>query len=262
MSCVTSGRLHRFTLRELMRREELSSRLSQVALRCELQLARLGLLPPRRPVSLLTGLLQDTRSAASGLPRLSSPEAGRRLLALCSRHGLFVETLSDLCFEAEEAADLAHPLLATQSSLTALLEQASSVLSPRHGEFVRRVDLGELCRSARDHAVSVAEHSEGWCPRVELSLAEAEELVAIPSRTQFVVVELLKNAISSTMTRHRDLAGTLSEEAIARVPPVTLSLTFGAAGAVVSVADSGVGVSGEVLAHVHRFLHFSRQRAR
>lgn len=251
-----------------MLRKEPGFVLEQAGRRCHLQLRRLAPLPPQRQTGVIRGMYTDTLDALAGLLRQAPQEAGRRLGSLCARHGLFVESLAELCLEPasrDAASELALPLLTTHCSLSALLEQASSLHDPRHqSDFVRPVSLQELCLSARDSAVSAAEHSEGWCSEIEVDVEEEKgglSLVAIPSRVKFALVEVLKNAISSTMQRHRPALPN-SHEAVARVPPVRLYLRRTAEVAIVGVEDEGVGVATEDLGSVGAFLHFSRLRTR
>ena len=256
--------LHRFSLRELVRQESAGHLLEQAELRCLRQLRLLAPLPRLRQTSVLRGMYEDSLQLLAGMRRLAARDADLRLSSLCARHGLFVESLAELCElhgYGGAVSEGAEPLLATHCSLSALLEQASSLSGSGQGRFVRQVRLPELCLSARDSAKSLAEHSEGCCPEIEVEAAEDLALLAIPSRVKFALVEVLKNAVSSTLRRHRSGLPSTDEPAL-DLPPVRVRLRRAEAAAEVSVEDQGSGVAAEELARVGEFVRSPRLSAR
>jgi signal transduction histidine kinase len=121
------------------------------------------------------------------------------------------------------------------------------------------------------NAISLAEHQENWSPSIAITRSGHDECIALGSRIKFVVLEILKNALGSTMKRHTGLArlilengdtGTnIAETMMSRVPPVHVEITGESSHIRIVITDSGLGIPHTQLKNIYTFMHFATRHA-
>jgi hypothetical protein len=279
---ITTG-IHRFTLRELLECSDISFLTNQLGIRAQLQLNTLSSLPRTRQSGILHNLYRDSIDSATnirskcsgmGLSDARRREVGQHLAALCARHGGVIETLSDLYLNPQICnrlgnEELVYRMLQAHVSLTAVLEELTAEYSSKYAGFVASESPSKLCHDAKLNAISLAEHQENWSPLIDVFDIYNRDVLMIPSRVQFCILEGFKNALASTIKAHSHIVSTLLSqgkdvtELIDKLPTVCATVSEDPHAVLVAVVDKGVGLDPTMSwEHSYRFLYSSTQHAR
>ena len=182
-----------------------------------------------------------------------------------ARHSTVVESFADivtLIRYDDRDEDLISNFLHIQTSVAILLQHGFLLSSKKFyqqtGCVQYNCDLLTMCEGVIDHAINLAEHNVDGinrCPSINIHLDQGEGLEVnenmwgvdcIPSSVRFVLLELLKNAISSTLLQN----GTRNIS----LPPIDVILRSTNTHIIVYVHDRGTGLRGRTLHDLSKFV--------
>jgi hypothetical protein len=261
------------------------SLLEQVVIRSSLQSSNLRNIKKHRATDILTNLYNDTSSHVSEIVKFTlSNESLHRsqkkwLESLLTRHGLVTETLSDIFHHfngnSQTIENTVTNMLVIQTSLNTCLEQIHDLVGETPGKFsfIRQSSLKELCQDVKLHAIALADHQEGWSPSIEINdqcEVANKNILCISSRLQFVLLEILKNALYSSIKRFKQKHPNISNykyddielHILEECTPITINIYDNEQFYVVEVIDRGIGMSSQELQNCFRFLWSTTRRVR
>lgn len=194
-------------------------------------------------------LARYASSTSSSSARLAMVDTAMQ--SLCTRHGLCVETISELLLHSRDlyvsssgADDAAYRQLQLQASLSALLEHLAALHSARHPHYLSVATAYNCCVDVKFNAISLAEHQENWSPHIIIGGASDAAALMISSRVKFSILEALKNALGSTIDRYRPLlAGIDVYDRVDEVPQVVVCVSEDERSIRIEVADRGAGLA-------------------
>jgi hypothetical protein len=164
---------------------------------------------------------------------------------LDARHSTVVETISEIVspLDITRTPDTEITLinvLKNQLNIGLLLQHGFYLTSNKYfhptGCVRQNANIKEICHGAIDNAVMVAEHHYTKTPEVvvtESSSASSQICCIIPSVLTFIVFELVKNAISSVISKY--------ENHQCKLPPIHVAISISTISVDVSVEDFGIG---------------------
>lgn len=186
---------------------------------------------------------------------------------LDARHSTAIESFADiikLTRDNNRDEELISNFLQIQTSVTLLLQHgfllSSNKFYQQTGCVQRNCNLVTMCEGVVEHAINLAEHNTDGitrCPLINVYLdwggrqSEVDEKIwtidCISSSVRFVLLELLKNAISSTLFSYHDSKNSLS--------PIDVTLRSTNTHIIVSVQDHGMGLKGRTLDDLSKFVY-------
>mmetsp|Transcript_40888 Transcript_40888/g.41761 ORF Transcript_40888/g.41761 Transcript_40888/m.41761 type:complete len:345 (-) Transcript_40888:42-1076(-) len=228
------------------------------------QLEMLRMVTKTRPVDILLHLYRDTDSfSTSVLSALNSESKikytekylASRFDTLEARHSMVIETLADVrrsIGNQESSLDKRiNDFLWRHTGISLLLQQGLHKLSNKsyYPNCVGTdVNINSLLEDVKSEATILAEHHFNWCPEIVIVSTPIENitLTCIPSIYRFVLLELLKNGLYSTITHSESLSVTAAAAgggSSAFTPYVKIHIMEMPEKVVVDIIDNGIGLS-------------------
>ena len=195
---------------------------------------------------------------------------------LDARHSTVIENFADVVKLMQHNGrdeDLISNFLKIQTSVAVLLQHGFLLSSKKFyqqtGCVQSQCDLVSMCEGVIEHATNLADHNVDAlhrCPPVNLHLDLSEcpsevnnktlNIDCIPSSVRFVLLELLKNAISSTLLQH----GASGDKNSDPLPPIDIKLESTKTHVIAHVRDRGVGLKGSTLSDLSKFVYNIRRK--
>ena len=182
---------------------------------------------------------------------------------LDARHSTVIETFADIVKIMEEKnrdEALITTFLENQTSTSLLLQHGFLLSSKKFhqptGCAQYDCNIFNMCEGVIEHATNLADHNVNGlhrCPMINLKESRncnmRSSIDCVPSSVRFVLLELVKNAISSTLLQSQ------SCNYKASVPPIDVILESTDAYVIVYVKDNGEGLRGKTLSDLSKFVH-------
>lgn len=255
---------------------------SLIKLRCDRICNTIAKIPLGREKSLFHNLYCDIGTSCAEVQKLFLSKSSvnteniinSSLDSLLRRQSLVLETFSECCYRIPKAQrkDIAVELeqfLKEYSSISLIFDRIIELYSKNNQYFIKKSNVVELLTAARFHAVHLAEHQEGWSPSIEISCSlpvDHQSTLCIPHRYSFVMEEVMKNALHSTISLSKRQNSKLSlhssrEDLTDLTPSINVSIDDLEATDSTQpffrlwVIDKGEGIAEDQLSSCFSFLH-------
>eukprot|EP01041_Mallomonas_annulata_P012254 gene12254-25757_t len=238
-----------------------------------------------RPVETLRYLYSDTIRTLDSFHTsnhmvipLSKKHQSSMLESFEARHGMIIETLAEarqsLGQQASDFDLVIEEILWRQTSISTLLQQGLSLISTKqyYSSCVQEnFNLLSLIEDVITEATILAEHHYNWSPEVIISTTPEKNTVSdnvndnvnssvtctcIPSMHRFVLLEVLKNSLCATISRHHEIHHNYNhnDTQYEKSSPVYVCVSCDGDGITLVVSDKGVGLAPMAMDRVFKFL--------